>query len=95
MLELIAYNMIEMVMTTGLTHQECVRLEQMLERNEIYVAFNSTGRVLTFECDEVEEGMKEITAAMADMGLVEDIGLIKWITTFEPQWTEEMHVTVQ
>ena len=95
MLELIAHNMIEMVMTSGLTHNECVRLEQMLERDEIYVAFNKNARVLTFECEEVEEGMKEITAAMADLGLVEEIGLIKWITTFEPQWTEEMHVTVQ
>ena len=87
-LELITYNLIEIIMHEPLDDFECRRLIEGLERYGIDVAVNSQGRILTFEA-ELEQ-LSDITGEMADMGLVEDIGLIKHVTTFEPQWTREV-----
>lgn len=86
-LELITYNQIEIVMSEALTDIECRRLVETLERYGIEAAINRQGRILTFDA-ELDQ-LQDITGEMADMGLVEDIGLIKHVTTFEPQWTKD------
>ena len=91
MLELIAYNSIELIMHDPLSDAECQTLITSLERLGIDTAINRQGRILTF--DAHMEDLAEITGEMADMGLVEDIGLIKVVTSFEPQWTREAEWT--
>ena len=90
-LELIAYNTIEMILTDPLTDAECTRLVQSLERIGIDTAINQRGRILTF--DAHMDDLQDITGELAEMGLVEDIGLIKVVTSFEPQWTKEAEWT--
>ena len=91
MLELIAYNTIEMIMTNPLSDLECRRLMEGLERYGIDAAINRQGRILTFDAHMDE--LSDITGELADMGLVEDIGLIKVVTSFEPQWTRDAEWT--
>ena len=90
-LELIAHNTIEMILTDPLSDHECTRLVQSLERIGIEMAINQKGRILTF--DAHMDDLQDITGELADMGLVEDIGLIKVVTSFEPQWTKEAEWT--
>ena len=86
-LELIAHNYIEITMFDPLSDNECMQLVASLERLGIDTAINSKGRILTF--DAHLDDLEEITGELADMGLVEDIGLIKHVVSFEPQWTRE------
>ena len=90
-LELIAYNQIEMIMTNPLSDMECRRLIEGLERCGLHTAINRQGRILTF--DAHMDDLSDITGELADMGLVEDIGLIKVQITFEPQWSKEAEWT--
>lgn len=86
-LEMIAYNYLEITMFEPLTDMEIQHLFNSLERTGIEMSVNRQGRILTF--DAHLDDLSEITGELADMGLVEDIGLLKVVTTFEPQWERE------
>lgn len=81
-LELIAHNTYEFTMIDPLTDRECVVLGELAHEAGVDVAVNKSGRIITVECDD----MPDATGLLAELGLVETIGLIRHITEYEPQW---------
>lgn len=90
-LELIATNVIEITMVDALSDMEARRLIEGVERYGIDASVNASGRIAVFEVHG-DEQMQDILGEMGDMGLVEDIGLIRIITELEPQWERQIEV---
>lgn len=89
-LEMIAYNLIEITMAEALTDREARFIVEDLERYGLEAVTNANGRIIRVEVVEAEESMHTIVETLGDIGVTEDIGLIRIITELEPQWEREV-----
>jgi|TARA_R110000744_G_scaffold379103_2_gene496397 hypothetical protein len=75
----IAYNIKQFTITEPLTKDEAFQLVTLAKDKKINVTINKHGRVIVFEANE----LIECTDLLSQMGLIEDIALIREITDWE------------
>ena len=90
-LQLITYNRFEVILVTPLTDHEIGYLEMLITEDELDFHINASGRIVVIEADHIEE----ITGYFQEMGLIEDIGLIRHITEYEPQFEHGTKILVE
>ena len=81
-ISLVAHTHIEITLIDPLTALEAFKLIGALEKEGIETTINASSRIIMCETDELED----VTKHLAELGLVEHIGLIKLISTFEPDF---------
>lgn len=90
-LEMIAYNIIEIIMHDPFSDMEAECIITELDRLGMDSTVNQSGRILTVDVMDADEDMRTILEVVGSLGCTEDIGLIKIMTQLEPQWERETH----
>ena len=87
-LEMIAINEIVITMHEPVTDREARYIIEEAERIGMQAVVHNGNRIFTFEVADPED-MEDIIGITGDLGITEDIGLIRMITSLEPQWVRE------
>ena len=88
-LSLLVTNIITVTLTDPLTSGEGYKIVSALKENGFESTVSKSNRILTVEVESLDD-LEIITAELAELGLVESIGLIRQVTEFEPQWDHNM-----
>lgn len=81
-IEMVAFTHIEVTLTEPLSAGEAFHIITAGERMGTDISINSASRIVLFDTDEIED----VTEILSDIGAIETIGMIKVISTFEPNY---------
>ena len=82
MIEMVAHTHIEITFVEPLSAMEAFKLVSSCDAEGLDISMTNSQRIVLFETDEIED----VTTHLSDLGLIESIGMIKVISTFEPSF---------